>query len=358
MLLWTLILAFSAAWGGVQTKGLAAQELNGKFSSIEFERRDVTADDVLITVRYSGICHTDIHQHEGSLLGAFPLVPGHEYVGTVAQVGKSVRGLKQGDTVGVGAVIDSCGQCEQCRGGHENLCAKALWQMPFPSKDGVTVKGGWSKHAVINHRFAYKIPKDIPLQSAAPLMCAGVTVYAPLKRLGVKKGTRVGVAGFGGLGHLAVKLAVSMGAEVTVFDLTDEKEKLALQFGAKHYVNVTKENPFAPRANSLDVILSTIPASFDVNAYLGLLKPRGTLVPIGGHKTLPVSMLLLNVGEKRIEGSIVASPGETREFLTYAARHRIQPEVEVISASDVNEALPKVKAGKARFRYVIDMDTL
>ena len=337
----------------------------GILQPYEFERRAVGDHDILIEIMYSGICHSDIHQARSEWgESIYPMVPGHEIAGRVAAVGKDVTKFKVGDMAGVGCMVNSCGECEHCRKGEEQYCDNGKTVYTYNSRewDGTPTLGGYSNNIVVTEDFALKIPEGADMKRIAPLLCAGATTYSPLRFTGVKKGDKIAVAGFGGLGHLAVQYAVSFGAEVTVFDISDEKRADALRMGAKQYVNVNNPAEIKELGNSFRVIISTIPTNFDVEQYVNMLKVDGELVLIGmpSHDQLPMLNVEALRMRKKVMGTLIAGIPETQEMLDYSVAHNIYPEVEMLEADAeaINRAYRNVVDGKVKFRYVIDMGTL
>lgn len=347
----------------VHTKGYAAIDAVSDLVPYEFDRRPVGDNDILINIEYAGICHSDIHTVKGDWGNIqYPCVPGHEIVGKVTKVGKNVKKFKVGDLAGVGCMVNSCGECENCLAGHEQFCnAKggATYTYASPEGDGFT-QGGYSNKIVVKESFAIMVPKNVPIEKVAPLLCAGITTYSPLKANHVKKGDKVAVAGFGGLGHMAVQYAISMGAEVTIFDITEDKRQAALEMGAAKYINTTNKGEMEGFDNSFNLIISTIPFSFDVAAYMRMLKLNGTMVLLGvpaGDQNPSINTANLGWGRK-IYKSLIGGIPETQEMLDYSVQNNIYPRVEVIPIEKVNEAYKNVLAGKVQFRYVIDMKSI
>ena len=348
--------------GRIPSKGFAAFSENGVFEPYEFTRHAVGSNDILIDILYSGICHSDIHSAKSDWgTPNYPIVPGHEIVGIVTQVGENVTKFKVGDYAGVGCMVNSCGECEACKRSHEQFCERGQTVLTYDCKDHFhndePTYGGYSNNIVVSEKFAITVPKDAPMEKVAPLLCAGITTYSPLKFSGVKKGDIVGVAGFGGLGSMAVKYAVNMGAEVYVFARNDKKKKEALEMGAKDLFTSTKDVPVR-----FDLIISTIPTGYDVNNYVDLLKYGGEMAIVG----LPPAELkqsidlarLIFAGGKKVYGSMIGGIKETQEMLDFSLKHKIYPETEIISANQIDEAYNKLTTGQAKFRYVIDMKTL
>lgn len=325
------------------------------------DRRDVGPHDVLIEIKYAGICHSDIHHVRGEWGPAtYPVAPGHEIAGIVAEVGSEVTKHAVGDRVGVGCMVDSCGECANCRKGEEQYCLQGS-TMTYGSvgEDGRLTHGGYSTRIVVTEDFVVTIPEGIELDAAAPLLCAGITTYSPLHRWGAGPGKKVAVVGLGGLGHMAVKIAHAMGAEVSVLSQSLKKQDDGLRFGADHYYATSDPDTFAALAGSFDLIVNTVSAKIDLDAYLSLLALDGVLVNVGA----PADPLSVNVfsliGKRRsFAGSLIGGIRETQEMLDFCAEHHLGAEVEVIPADKINEAYERVLASDVRYRFVIDISTL
>ena len=351
--------------GHVHSKGFVAMDKNGVFTPYEFERKAIGDNDVLIEIMYSGICHSDIHQSRDEWGGSiFPMVPGHEIAGKITQVGKNVTKFKVGDYAGVGCMVNSCGICEHCKKGEEQYCDNNKTVYTYNSRDfdGDPTMGGYSNNIVVSEHFALKIPQGADMKRIAPLLCAGATTYSPLKFTHVGKGDKIAIAGFGGLGHIAVQYAVSFGAEVTVFDVSEDKRNDALRMGAVKFVNVTNPDELKGLDNSFRVIISTIPTNFNVEQYVRMLKVDGEMVLIGmpaANKIPSVNTGAL-AGRRKIYGTLIAGIPETQEMLNYSVTHNIYPEIEMIEANAdaINQEYQSVLDGKVKFRYVINMETL
>ncbi|MEV5003141.1 NAD(P)-dependent alcohol dehydrogenase [Nocardioides sp. LML1-1-1.1] len=325
------------------------------------ERRDVGANDVLITIEYAGICHSDIHTVNGDWgPQPFPVVPGHEIVGTVAEVGAEVTRHRVGDRVGVGCMVNACRECESCLRGDEQYCRNGMiGTYAATDRDGTTTQGGYSTHVVVDADFVLSIPEGLDPAAAAPLLCAGITTYTPLKHWDAGPGTRVAVVGLGGLGHMAVKIAHALGAEVTVLSQSLKKQEDGLRLGADHYHATSDPDTFTALASSFDLIINTVSAGIDVNAYLGLLAVDGTLVNVGAPpEPLPVHAMALIGARRSFAGSMIGGIAITQEMLDFCAEHGIASEIEVISADQVNEAYERVLASDVRYRFVIDAATI
>src|SRR5690242_6161492 len=325
------------------------------------ERREVGPNDVLIGIQYAGICHSDIHTVNGDWgPQPFPVVPGHEIVGVVAAVGADVTKHKLGDRVGVGCMVNSCGECTNCRNGDEQYCLQGMvGTYAATDRDGTTTQGGYSTHVVVDADFVLSVPEGIDSAAAAPLLCAGITTYSPLRRWGAGPGKKVAIVGLGGLGHMGVKLAHALGAEVTVLSQSLKKQEDGLRLGADHYYATSDPDTFTELAGRFDLIVNTVSARIDIDAYLGLLAVDGTLVNVGA----PAEPLSLNVfsliGARRsYAGSMIGGIALTQEMLDFCARHGIGSEVEIIRADQVNEAYRRVLASDVRYRFVMDAATL
>ncbi|MEU0239499.1 NAD(P)-dependent alcohol dehydrogenase [Nocardiopsis sp. NPDC006198] len=325
------------------------------------ERRPVGPNDVLIDIAYTGVCHSDIHTIRGDWGPiAYPLVAGHEIVGTVTEVGSEVSRHKVGDRVGVGCMVNSCRECVNCLAGLENYCLKGN-TLTYGSvdRDGTITQGGYSTHIVVVEDFVVSVPENIPYEAAAPLLCAGVTAYSPLAHRNVGPGKRVAVVGMGGLGHMAVKFAHAMGAEVTVLSQSLNKQEDGIRFGADHYYATSDASTFKTLADSFDLIVNTISAPVDLQAYLSLLALDGTMVNLGAPaEPLPVSVFALMGNRRSFTATSIGSIAETQEMLDFCAEHAIAPEVELIAAADVNAAYERVLESDVRYRFVIDAATI
>jgi uncharacterized zinc-type alcohol dehydrogenase-like protein len=339
----------------------AATSATDPLGPLTIERREVGPKDVLIDIKFCGICHSDIHQARGEWGPSYyPIVPGHEIAGIVAAVGDGVTEHAVGDRVGVGCLVDSCGECEHCLAGDEQYCARGNTQT-YGSIDsgGNGTQGGYATQIVVKDDFVLRIPDEISLDAAAPLLCAGITTYSPLRRWGAGPGKRVAIVGMGGLGHMGVKLAHAMGAEVTVLSQTLSKRDDGLRLGADHYYATSDPETFAQLAASLDLIINTVSAEVDINAYLSLLKVDGTLVNVGAPpQPLPVHTFSLIFKRRSFAGSLIGGLRETQEMLDFCAEHGIGSEIEVIDAEGINDAWERVLRSDVRYRFVIDTSTL
>lgn len=325
------------------------------------ERRDVGPHDVLIDIAYAGVCHSDIHTVRGEWGPiAYPQVVGHEIVGTVAEVGPEVTSHKVGDRVGVGCMVNSCRECENCLAGMENYCLKGnTGTYAAKDLDGTITQGGYSTSIVVNDDFVLRVPESIPYEAAAPLLCAGITTYSPLAHWNAGPGKKVAVVGMGGLGHMGVKIAAAMGAEVTVLSQTLNKQDDGLRFGAEHYYATSDAATFEKLANSFDLIINTVSAPVELQSYLNLLRLDGTMVNVGAPpEPLPVSVFGLMGNRRSFAASGIGSIAETQEMLDFCAEHNIAPEIELIDAAEINTAYERVLKSDVRYRFVIDTATI
>jgi alcohol dehydrogenase (NADP+) len=340
---------------------LSAPEAGAAFETTTLERRDLRPDDVRIEIKYAGICHSDIHQVRDEWgQGIFPMTPGHEIIGEVAEVGSEVTRHQVGDIVGVGCFVDSCLECEACEDGEEQFCEKGVVQT-YSSKgyDGEVTYGGYSQQVVVRDHFVVKIPDGMDLAETTPLLCAGITTYAPLKRYGAGPGKHVGVIGMGGLGHVAVKIAAAMGAEVTVLSRTDAKAEDGKAFGATNYVATGEEGALKPLRGSFDLILNTVGAAVDLDGFLGLLGRGGTIVNLGApSEKLELGAFSLMTMRRNYAGSMVGGLEETQEMLDFCAEHGVTATIELIDAKDATDYYDKVVDGDVRYRAVIDVSTI
>ncbi|HEY3506398.1 MAG TPA: NAD(P)-dependent alcohol dehydrogenase [Actinocatenispora sp.] len=325
------------------------------------ERRDVGPRDVLIEIAYAGICHSDIHLVRGEWGPVtYPQVVGHEIVGVVTEVGAEVTLHQVGDRVGVGCMVNSCRECENCRAGMEQYCLNGnTGTYASVDRDGTITQGGYSTHVVVVEDFVLKVPEAIPFDQAAPLLCAGITTYSPLAHWNAGPGKKVAVVGLGGLGHMAVKIAHAMGAEVTVLSQSLKKQADGLALGADHYHATSDPATFETLANTFDLIVNTVSAPLDLDAYLGLLRLDGTIVNVGAPpEALPIHAFTLFGNRRSVAGSGIGSIRETQEMLDFCAEHQIAPETELIAADHINQAYERVLASDVRYRFVIDIATL
>lgn len=346
----------------IRTTGYAARAADAALEPFSFERRDLRANDVALEVLYCGVCHSDLHNARNDWGGSiYPLVPGHEIVGRVIDVGPEVTRHRPGDLVAVGCLVDSCQRCDQCNRGLEQFCREGRTDT-YNSPDRITGEitlGGYAKHLVAREEFVLRLPEGLDPAKAGPLLCAGITSYSPLRTWEVGPGSRVGVVGLGGLGHMAVKLASAMGAHVTVISRTNDKRADALALGADALLVSSDADALLAAANSFDVIIDTVPVRHDVNPYMPLLDIDGTLVMVG--QVGPVEALNTApavLGRRRFAGSLIGGLAETQEMLEFCASKGIEPEIEMIRMDQINEAFERLERGDVRYRFVIDMATL
>jgi alcohol dehydrogenase (NADP+)/uncharacterized zinc-type alcohol dehydrogenase-like protein len=345
----------------IQSKGYAGKDEKGKLALWNFDRRPVGDDDLLIEIKFSGVCHSDIHTIKGHWTKQqYPQVPGHEIAGIVTAVGKNVTKFKVGDKAGVGCMVNSCMKCESCKKGDENHCETTgmvgTYGAPEKSSPTGITQGGYANNIVVTEHFAIKIPANMDLQYAAPLLCAGITTYSPLMKIKVKKGDKVGVAGIGGLGHLAIKLAASKGAEVYAFTTSASKVNDSKEFGAKEVIVVDSTENLKPWFGKMDYMISTIPYAYDLSSYLSCVKPNGSFtqvgIPINGELVINTFNLISN--RVNFNGSLIGGIAETQEVIDYCAKNKIYPQIQIIKAEKINEAWEKVVNKESRYRYVID----
>ena len=344
------------------TRGYATTAPDAKLGPFQFERRRPGPHDVLIEILYCGVCHSDIHQARGEWgTSMYPMVPGHEIVGRVTQVGADVRGFKSGDLAGVGCFVDSCRACHACRDGLEQYCEGqlVLTYNGFEKDMKTLTFGGYSSQIVVDEQYVLRLPSKLPLPNTAPLLCAGITTYSPLRHFGMGRGTRVAILGLGGLGHMGVKLAAAMGAEVSVLSTSHAKERDARRLGAQEFGLTTDPNVAQTFANRFDFILDCVSAPHDLNLYAGMLRRDGTLALVGVSPTpAEVSTFPLILRRKRIAGSLIGGIRETQEMLDFCADHDISSDVEVIPIRDIEAAYERIIKGDVRYRFVIDTKTL
>ena len=343
-------------------KSYAAKSADKPLEPYQIDRREPGAKDVEIKILYCGVCHSDIHTVRNEWAGTmYPVVPGHEIVGIVTRIGDQVSRYKVGDTVGVGCFVDSCGHCNNCNENNEQYCENGnsqTYNSLLQDKKTITY-GGYSTHIVVTEKFVLKISDDLPLEKVAPLLCAGITTYSPLKYWNVKAGDKVAIVGLGGLGHMAVKLAASMGADVTVLSHSPGKEKDAEKLGAHHFELTTEELNMKRLANSFDYIIDTVSAPHNYNDYLALLRTNGVMILLGAPpKPSEVQAFQLIGGRRSLVGSLVGGLKETQEMLDYCAEHHITSDVEMINIDQINEAYERTMAGDVHYRFVIDMASL
>ena len=346
----------------MSTKSFAAQSATTPLAPWTIERRSPKPHDVQIEILYCGVCHSDLHTARNEWHGTiYPCVPGHEIVGKVTAVGSHVKKFKVDDIAGVGCLVDSCRECDNCKEGLEQFCSNGMvGTYNGQEKDGSgNTYGGYSKSIVVHEDFVLHLSDKLPLEAVAPLLCAGITTYSPLRHWKIGKGHKVAVLGLGGLGHMGVKLAVSMGADVTMLSHTASKEKDATRLGAHHFVLTSDAEQVKKVMGSFDFILDTVSADHDYNFYLGLLNTNGVMVCVGAPPS-PAQVPAFNLifGRKSIVGSLIGGIPETQEMLDYCAEHNIVSDVEVIAMRDINVAYERMLKGDVRYRFVIDMATL
>ncbi|RKH36513.1 NAD(P)-dependent alcohol dehydrogenase [Corallococcus praedator] len=339
----------------------AASSATSPLGPTTLERREPGPRDVLIEIKFCGICHSDIHSARNEWGSAtYPLVPGHEIAGIVTRVGSEVTRHAVGDRVGVGCMVDACRECANCRKGEEQHCLNGFTgTYGAVGKDGRTTQGGYSTHIVVAEDFVLKIPAGLALDAAAPLLCAGITTYAPLRHWGAGPGRKVAVVGLGGLGHMAVKIAHAMGAEVTVLSQSLSKKEDGLRLGADHYYATKDPETFKKLAGTFDLIVNTVSAKIDLDAYLSLLALDGALVNVGAPaEPLSLQVFSLIMTRRSFAGSLIGGIRQTQEMLDFCARHRLGADIEVIPADKINDAYERVLASDVRYRFVIDIATL
>lgn len=345
-----------------KSKAYAAQTKTSPLAPFTIDRREPGPKDVAIDIKFCGICHSDVHQVRDEWGGSlYPMVPGHEIVGHVTAVGANVKKFKVGDTVGVGCMVDSCRACVNCKDGEEQFCVEGM-TATYNSKerDGKTLaQGGYAQSIVVDEAFVLSVDKKLDLAAAAPLLCAGITTYSPLKRWKAGPGKKVGIVGLGGLGHMGVKIAVAMGADVTVFTTSESKVEDAKKLGAHNVILSKDKKQMTAAANSFDFILDTVSADHDINAYLNLLKRDGTLTQVGLPSN-PVAISLFPLVMKRINfsGSLIGGIRETQEMLDFCAKHDIVSDIELIKADQINEAYDRLVKSDVKYRFVIDTATI
>ncbi len=346
----------------MQTLAYAAQSAEQSLAPFTIQRRALRPNDVAIDILYCGVCHSDLHMARNDWgWTRYPVVPGHEIIGRVREVGSAVTRHRPGDPVAVGCLVDSCGNCDQCRKGEEQMCREGMI-MTYGSPDrvdGQVTHGGYSKHIVVREEFVLRVPQGLDLARAAPLLCAGITTYSPLRTWKVVAGSRVGVVGLGGLGHMAVKLAAGLGARVTVLSRSADKQVDALALGAAGLLVSTDAAAMAAAASSFDLIIDTVPARHDLKPYVPLLDIDGTLVIVGqvGPVAEPDTTPLL-LGRRRIAGSLIGGLAETQELLDFCAAKGILPDCETIRMDEINHAYERMERSDVRYRFVIDMASL
>ena len=345
-----------------KVKAYGAQASDANLEALDIERREITADDVKIEIDYCGVCHSDIHQVRNDWKNSkYPVVPGHEIIGRVTQVGKNVSNFKEGDLVGVGCMVDSCKECDSCKEDLEQFCEKGA-TLTYNSKDehlGGHTFGGYAEQIVVDKEFVLKVPENIDAKAAAPLLCAGITTYSPLRHWNVKKGDKVGVIGLGGLGHMGVKFAHAIGAHVVMITTSPSKSEDAKKLGADEVLISKNEEDMKKQAGTFDFLLNTVPVGHDMNPYIALLKRDATMVLVGAIEPLdPVHGGGLIGGRKRIAGSVIGGIKETQEMLDFCGEHNIVSDIEMIDMQNINEAFDRVVKSDVKYRFVIDMKSL
>lgn len=345
------------------TKAYGTVSPDAPLKQMEIERRDITAKDIEIDILYCGVCHSDLHTARNDWgFTSYPAVPGHEIVGKVTRVGNEVTKLKVGDYAAVGCLVDSCRTCSSCQQDLEQYCLNG-WVGTYNSEDkhlGGMTYGGYSEKVVVDENYVLKVPANLDLAAVAPLLCAGITTWSPLRHWNVSKGTKVGVVGLGGLGHMAIKLAKGLGAEVTLFSRTPDKEKDAKDLGADAVIISTDESQMASVAGKFDVIIDTVPYVHDVNPYIGTLSISGTLVVVGylGGLEPILNTVPMIMGRKSVAASLIGGIAETQKMLDFCGEHNIVSEIEIIKMQDINEAYERMLKSDVRYRFVIDMASL
>ncbi|GAA0826283.1 MULTISPECIES: NAD(P)-dependent alcohol dehydrogenase [Marinomonas] len=346
-----------------QAKAYAARSATSPLAPFTFERRALRDNDVNIDILYCGVCHSDIHVAESDWgPSEYPVVPGHEIIGRVTEIGSRVSKYKVGDLVGVGCMVDSCQTCPSCQQNLEQYCDAGI-KGTYGARDmidGSLNHGGYSDHIIVREEFVLSIPEALDISKAAPLLCAGITTYSPLRHNGVKAGDKVGVIGMGGLGHMGVKFAKALGAEVTIFTRSESKVSEAKQQGADHVIVSTDDAQMQAAASSFDYLLDTIPVQHDLNPYLNVLKVDGTHILVGLIEPIEPALHTANLILKRrvLTGSLIGGIAETQEVLDFCAEHNIECDAEMIKIQDINEAYQRMKKGDVKYRFIIDMKSL
>jgi alcohol dehydrogenase (NADP+) len=350
----------------IATRAFAATASDKPLAPYSFERRDPGPDDVAIAIKFAGVCHSDLHIVKNDLGNTrYPIVPGHEIAGIVTAVGANVTRFKEGDRVGVGCMVDSCRQCAPCKEGEEQYCVPGMTQTygsPDPKGGEVGQKitqGGYSDAIVVDQNYVLNIPDSLPLDAAAPLLCAGITTYSPLKTWNVGPGSKVAVVGLGGLGHMAVKQAAAMGAEVTVLSTSDRKKADAERMGAKHFLINSDKDAMKAAAEKFDLIINTVSATHEIAGHLNLLAKDGTMVMLGlSTEGMPVFAMPLLWRRRRVAGSLIGGIRETQEMLDFCAANNIACDIELIAPDQINEAYERMEKSDVRYRFVLDIDKL
>lgn len=342
--------------------GYAAHAAKSPLAPYNFERREPRSDDVVIEILYCGVCHSDLHHVNEDWTTNYPVVPGHEIIGRVLSVGKEVTRFKVGDHVGVGCMVDSCQHCNPCQAGLEQYCEEGntLTYNSFDRHDHMPTYGGYSEKIVVSDKFVLKVPEGIDLAGAAPLLCAGITTWSPLRHWQVKKGSRVAVVGLGGLGHMALKLAKGLGANVTLFTRSPGKEEDARRLGADNIVISTDEAQMTAASGQFDLIIDTVPYVHDINLYIPTLSLSGTIVLVGflGDLQPTLNTAPLVMGRKAVAGSVIGGIAETQEMLDFCGKHGITADIELINMQDIDKAFKRMLKSDIKYRFVIDMASL
>ncbi|OBK26630.1 alcohol dehydrogenase [Mycobacterium asiaticum] len=339
----------------------AATSATAPLTKTTIERREPGPHDVAIDIKFAGICHSDIHTVKAEWgVPNYPVVPGHEIAGVVSAVGSEVTKHKVGDHVGVGCMVNSCGQCSSCKAGLEQYCKKgATFTYNSIDKDGTPTHGGYSQAVVVDENFVVRIPESLPLDAAAPLLCAGITLFSPLRHWKAGTDTRLAIVGLGGLGHMGVKLGAAMGCQVSVLSQSLKKMEDGMRLGASNYYATSDPATFKKLRGNFDLILNTVSANLDLGQYMGLLDVDGTMVELGiPEHPMEVHAFALAAARRSLSGSNIGGIAETQEMLDFCAEHNVTPEIEVIAADYVNEAYERVLASDVRYRFVIDISTL
>jgi uncharacterized zinc-type alcohol dehydrogenase-like protein len=347
----------------IDVSGYAVQSADDRVAPFRFQRRDPRLNDVVIDITHCGVCHSDLHQARNDWGNSlYPMVPGHEIIGRVSAVGSAVTGFKAGDHVGVGCMVDACLECAACKRGLEQYCEAypTLTYNALDRRDGLPTYGGYSRQIVVSDRFVLKIPDGLDLAGAAPLLCAGITTWSPLRHWKIGEGSQLAVVGLGGLGHMALKLARALGAEATLFTRSPGKEDDARRLGAQHVVLSTDDAQLAAVKNRFDLIIDTVPYAHDLNAYLPSLSIDGTLVLVGylGPLDAALDTVPMVMGRKSVAGSAIGGIAETQEMLDFCGQHGITSDVEVIPMQDINAAYERMLRSDVKYRFVIDMASL
>ncbi|MDQ6610691.1 MAG: NAD(P)-dependent alcohol dehydrogenase [Bacteroidota bacterium] len=345
----------------IHSKSYAAQNASSGLAPFGFERKAPGPHDVQIEIKYCGVCHTDIHFVRNDWgMSVYPMVPGHEIVGVVTNVGDGVKKHKEGDLVGVGCMVDSCRVCDNCNDGLQQYCLNGCTMTySWPLKDGSITMGGYSNNIVVNEDFVLKVSEKLPLEKVGPLLCAGITTYSPLRKWKIGEGHKVGIVGLGGLGHMAVKFAVSFGADVTVLSTSPAKKEDAMELGAHQFVVTNDEEQAKKVAGSFDFIIDTVSSAHDYNLYINMLKTDGVLICLGAPpEPAQIAVFGLLFQRRIVAGSLIGGIPETQEMLDYCAEHNITPIVEVIDINDINGAYERMEKKDVKYRFVIDMATL